>query len=63
MIVRKKDIESIYSNLNKLRLFYAHKYNVSDKAVNFIIQSTVIFVMVEGKNVDVIREIKELKQV
>lgn len=62
MIVRKKDIESIYSNLNKLRVFYAHKHNISDKAINFIIQSTVIFVMVNGENVDVIREIKELKQ-
>ena len=63
MIVRKKDIESIYTNINKLRVFYAHKYNTHEKTVNFIIQSTVIFIMIDGKNVDVIREIKELTQV
>jgi hypothetical protein len=63
MIVKKKDIESLYSNLNKLRVFYAHKHNVHEKKVNFIIQSTVIFVMIDNNNVDIIREIKELTQV
>jgi hypothetical protein len=63
MIVKKKDIESLYSNLNKLRVFYAHKHNIHEKKVNFIIQSTVIFVMIDNENVDIIREIKELTQV
>lgn len=63
MIVRKKEIKDLYTLLNKLRVFYAHKHKVHEKKVNFIIQSTVIFIMVEGTNVDVIREIKELEQV
>lgn len=63
MIVRKKEIKDFYSIVNKLRVFYAHKYNVHEKKVNFIIQSTVIFIMVDNKNVDVIRDIKQLEQV
>lgn len=63
MIVRKKEIKDLYTLINKLRVFYAHKHNVHEKKVNFIIQSTVIFVMVDSENVDVIREIQELKQI
>ena len=63
MIVKKKDIKDLYSLINKLRVFYAHKHDVHEKKVNFIIQSTVIFVMIDGKQLDVMREIKELEQV
>jgi hypothetical protein len=61
MIVRKREIEVLYQTLHKLKEFYAKKHDVHLNKVNFIIQSTVIFVMIDGVHKEEIREIKELK--
>ena len=61
MIVRKKEIEDLYKSLNKVKVFYAKKHNVHESKVNFIIQATVIFIMIDGVHKEEIRQIKELQ--
>ncbi len=61
MIIKKYEVEAMFKNIEKIRTFYAKKYETAPINVNFIIQKKVIFVMVNGESKEYINKVQELK--